>query len=530
MPDKWPLANGSWSNAANWNGGTKPVAGDDVFADGKTLNVDESFTVLTLRTTQRSGGTIGGTFNFNTAGVTGNVTSSTPLFPGAANMVQVTSTTGNVTINLSGSITAGSTAPLILHSGNCNLFITGTNFTAGGSGQVCINKTSTSNITITGNLIGGGGQNVNAATCLVSAGGDTTIIGNVTGGSASNFNGNSFGINQPLGRIFITGIVTGGSNLSNNHAISFNGTYLEINGSVVGGANSPAILTSAAITLIINGNVSAVNSVQAFSITTAITLTITGNLVASSIVPAVTVTSISATVVINGNLTNNNGVMAINSPRLFLGNSGAQYWDFTTSNLLVNRRLYTADTLPGVPSISNVRQSTVYGASNELTGTLIVPNPANVRRGVGTDNTVGTADLTAADLWNHLLSAITTDGSIGKLIKDLLDAAISTRLATAGYTAPDNTGITSIKSKTDNLPADPASNTQVQSVANDVWDKEIETGYTAEDILKVSAAVLGGKVSGAGTGVEKFRSISDDRDTVVATVDSNGNRTSITIS
>ncbi len=66
MPDKWPLANGNWSNAANWNGGTKPVAGDDVYADGKTLNVDESFTVATIRNTQRSGGTIGGVFNFNT--------------------------------------------------------------------------------------------------------------------------------------------------------------------------------------------------------------------------------------------------------------------------------------------------------------------------------------------------------------------------------------------------------------------------------------------------------------------------------
>ena len=33
---------------------------------------------------------------------------------------------------------------------------------------------------------------------------------------------------------------------------------------------------------------------------------------------------------------------------------------------------------------------------------------------------------------------------------------VNTRLATAGYTAPDNTGITAIKGKTDNLPASPA--------------------------------------------------------------------------
>lgn len=37
-----------------------------------------------------------------------------------------------------------------------------------------------------------------------------------------------------------------------------------------------------------------------------------------------------------------------------------------------------------------------------------------------------------------------------------VDAAISTRLATSGYTAPDNASITAIKAKTDNLPSDPA--------------------------------------------------------------------------
>jgi hypothetical protein len=36
------------------------------------------------------------------------------------------------------------------------------------------------------------------------------------------------------------------------------------------------------------------------------------------------------------------------------------------------------------------------------------------------------------------------------------DTQVNTRLATAGYTAPDNAGITAIKAKTDNLPSDPA--------------------------------------------------------------------------
>lgn len=59
-------------------------------------------------------------------------------------------------------------------------------------------------------------------------------------------------------------------------------------------------------------------------------------------------------------------------------------------------------------------------------------------------------------IWDALTSALTTVNSIGKRLVDNIDAAISSRLATAGYTAPDNAGIAAIKASTDNLPADPA--------------------------------------------------------------------------
>jgi hypothetical protein len=48
-----------------------------------------------------------------------------------------------------------------------------------------------------------------------------------------------------------------------------------------------------------------------------------------------------------------------------------------------------------------------------------------------------------------------TTGRAAKI--DNLDATITSRLADADYTAPDNAGIAAIQSKTDNLPADPAS-------------------------------------------------------------------------
>lgn len=57
--------------------------------------------------------------------------------------------------------------------------------------------------------------------------------------------------------------------------------------------------------------------------------------------------------------------------------------------------------------------------------------------------------ITVANIWDALLSGISTVGSVGKLIKDYLDITISSRMATFIYTAPDNTTITNIKTALD---------------------------------------------------------------------------------
>lgn len=62
----------------------------------------------------------------------------------------------------------------------------------------------------------------------------------------------------------------------------------------------------------------------------------------------------------------------------------------------------------------------------------------------------------AAAVWDYLASAATTVGSLGKRIADNLDAAVNSRLASAAYTAPDNSTISAIAAKTTNLPSDPA--------------------------------------------------------------------------
>lgn len=68
-------------------------------------------------------------------------------------------------------------------------------------------------------------------------------------------------------------------------------------------------------------------------------------------------------------------------------------------------------------------------------------------------------------------------------------------------------------------------------IAQAVWgmDNGIETGWTPRQIMRVMAAVLAGKVSGAGSNAPVFRAITDAEARVNATTDASGNRTSVTL-
>lgn len=79
-----------------------------------------------------------------------------------------------------------------------------------------------------------------------------------------------------------------------------------------------------------------------------------------------------------------------------------------------------------------------------------------------TTRTLSAAGVQA--IWDALTSALTTSGSIGKLLVDNINATISSRLASASYTAPDNADILLIKAKTDNLPGSPAAVGSVMQV------------------------------------------------------------------
>jgi hypothetical protein len=80
-----------------------------------------------------------------------------------------------------------------------------------------------------------------------------------------------------------------------------------------------------------------------------------------------------------------------------------------------------------------------------------------------------------SDIWAELTSGLTTSGSIGKLIVDYLDAAITSRLATAGYTAPDNSSITDILTDTNEIQGKLPTNNIMGSSDKDNHDTDIDS-------------------------------------------------------
>jgi hypothetical protein len=384
----------------------------------------------------------GGSFNFNTAGVTVSATStSASLSAGATNLITVTATTGTVTLSLGSSVTGLGTATtqIFNYTGNCNFTLNGIRFTGGSTTNAfCINKSSTGAITITGDLVGGTGGNTHS---LFSSAGNTVVIGSLFGGS------NGSAINQSAGNITVTGNVTGGINTNifgisltgaasqftingdvrggsgtNAHGINFGGTLGTVNGNVTGGGGTTAhgvntttggvnvtgnvtgfvgagIVIAANSTIIGNvfgGGTSA--GISNGSSNNSFTVTVTGDVYASTTAAGIQLTGTGTQVVnLTGNMYNTLGRSAIWCPNVFISNTATTLWRMDTGGGNY-KFLYSADSTPNLPATTNVRNGVTFGPALSLTGTMVVPSASDVRENVPTDNTVGTGELTSADI------------------------------------------------------------------------------------------------------------------------------------
>lgn len=168
-----------------------------------------------------------------------------------------------------------------------------------------------------------------------------------------------------------------------------------------------------------------------------------------------------------------------------------------------------ADALLG--ALGGMTTNATFGIDGALTSHAIgIMSGTTAEAGVTVDNVVN-------GVWNAILTNYPTSGSAGNTLALAGSGGVDyNALATAVWAYATRT-------LTSGTPP-----TEAQ-IAEAVMTYAVESGWTTEELLRVFAAVLAGKVSGAGTGTETFRDINDTKNRVTATVDSNGNRSNITL-
>jgi hypothetical protein len=145
-------------------------------------------------------------------------------------------------------------------------------------------------------------------------------------------------------------------------------------------------------------------------------------------------------------------------------------------------------------------------------------------------------------IWDALTSALTTGGSIGKLIVDNLNATITSvkaLLPAALVGGRMDSSVGAMQAGVITAPAHAVGAIDAAAIASDA-DNEIadalldradavETGLTPRGLLRLIGAALSGKASGMGTTTAVFRNaVADSKARITATVDVDGNRTAIT--
>jgi hypothetical protein len=294
----------------------------------------------------------------------------------------VVSTSRTITCTGSGMTSTGSATSSLISitalTGNSVIINSNLNNQASG-GSITVSIGGTANVFIFGNLIAQPGGSTGSGTTVRLSGNGALV--NITGniqGSSQGTAGNPFCVN-------ITGT----------------GSILNVLGNVSAGSIAPGIVASVSSSIIVNGVINPLSTVSAISS--------------------------SSTVLVGGIIYNVSGRMAVSSNFISLLSTIPTQWLFQTENALVDKTLYDVQSLPTIPVVGDVRNGVSY-ANGALTGTLAVPSPSDVRSGVPTDNTVGTAALTPADFWDYLTSGATA-GSMGERV-----AAIPTNPASVEST------------------------------------------------------------------------------------------------
>jgi len=477
----------TWANVAYWKEGSgaalsvAPVAGDSVYANGKTLTMDVADTYGNLYTTAYTGSSnnavAGGGFSRTLAGThTGNVTAGTSV------CLSFALASPNA-LTIVGSAYGGSASGCHGVSNSSSGIINITSVYGGtyvGNYQVyCVgitNGSGTLNITNVYNTYGGFGAYLSGAgtiNCTNVYGGSvggypsglvhysSTGVVNVTnayGGSGVN----SFGVfSASTGTVYVTNAY--GSQAC--YGVMNNTTGLCVVQNAVAFPPPPASYVPGTLPSWISSALtsSTPGAMGVYNVTTGPCYIQRGYCGLFGMFP----TAGNVKYAIATGTTASYTVSFI-TPVVEVCEAASNVW--ATPGTMYDLVETTNQNLAPVPA--NVRSGTVYGAAGGYTGTMVVPAASNVTLNVPVDNTVGAGIITPASLASNVPSS--------------------------------------------------------SSIAGAVAASVVDGTYTLSQVLKIVAAVTAGKVSG-GPGSPVFRNLTDVSDVVSGTADASGNRSAVTL-
>ena len=390
-------ATGNFNAGATWVGGIVPGAADEARASTThviTITADVTCTEIS------NAGT--GTYVLNsgvtlTANVTNKSLSTSTLLTFSA----ATPASGSIIGNCTGGSVVNTVAAANTSSGTLN--ITG-NCLA--TIQFCYgaNNSSTGTLNITGNCTGGGlSQQAHGASN--NSTGTLNITGNCTGGTSPSGSGSFGAFNGSTGTLSITGNCTGGSGASCAGVSNASSGTLSIVGSATGGSIASAAGANNASTGQLNITGTATGGTAGIGATNASSGTLNATRAkgngygpgSAGLTAAVGVANSALGVVSVEELEYGTlGMSPTSGAGIRLKKLTSNVAIFNYANTVGSKTLVDA-TQGQMPAITDVRFGTSY-ASGALTGVAYIPAAASVAFGVPTDNTTGTATLTAADV------------------------------------------------------------------------------------------------------------------------------------
>jgi hypothetical protein len=134
----------------------------------------------------------------------------------------------------------------------------------------------------------------------------------------------------------------------------------------------------------------------------------------------------------------------------------------------------------------------------------------------------------AGDPWTTTLPGAYGAGSAGKIIGDNINATVSSRATQVSVDdIPTNAELATSQAAADDATLAAIAGISIPTVS-DILAGVIEGSITLKGALRLAISVLTGKASGGGTTTIVFRDTADTKARITATVDSNGNRTTVT--